>query len=429
MTTYTLDGLPSDLLDSDVIGDRNLKTSITGTASMSPNQNELGTDAWGRNKTVADFSLFHGVFSYDVPNRMWIEGTDGVEIFPKVNATSYDGMLKIVSNGTNVGLRSKRHPRYQPNRGHLYSTSMIFPSPTADGIRDFGLFDNKNGAFFRLKSDGLYACRRTTTIAAGTVTTETLIPNISHIDLSKGNVFDIQMQWRGVGNFKYFINLQEVYNNEVLGTLTELSVSNPALPIAFGCQYGTEDVTMLCGCVDVTSEGGVNEKRQYNSVTTGMNVATVKADADANGTATLAIALPFQIDGKPYTRDVILSMVTTFTKDEATTGIWFFRYSTGTDSLSLFNHILTDQLANDSYVGYSVGGINSDLDSLFQAAVNEGQLLVSKRVEVDDANELDNPDKNNAEFLITGGDMIIVSVRPDGSGKNTGCSIEFSEEI
>lgn len=392
------------------------------------NENSLGLDAWGKNKMVQDSSLFHGVFTYDVPARMWIEHINRIEQPTKVNCVSEDGMLKISSNGSNAGLRSKRHPRYQPNRGHLYSTSMIFPNPTADGKRDFGLGNENNAVFFRVAQDGLHCIVRTT--AGGiTVDDDSGVVSLPDIDLSKGNVFDIQMQWRGVGNIKFFINLKLVYEFEYLGTLDALSIANQALAVGFYCQKVTEDVVMYCGCVDVTSEGGVQESRQYNSVTTGMDVTALTASKGTIGTATIAITLPEQFNGQRYTRDAVLNLVTTFTKDEATTGIYYFRFSAGASSLALYNGILADQQANDSYVRYSIGGDGSTLNTNFNTALAEGLLLVAKRQEMDFANTLSNPDKNNAEFLLTGGDIIVVVVMPDGNSKNSGCSIEFSEEI
>lgn len=391
---------------------------------------DLTLDAWGRQKTITDVTLFHGIFTYDVPNRMWVELLNDVEVPIKARATSENGMLKLVSNGAgnDVALVGKRHSRYQPNRGHLYSTAIILPSPTADGIREWGLLDKQNGVFFRLTSSGLYAVVRTT---AGGVTTddvrEIVLPE--GIDLSKGNIYDIQMQWRGVGNIKFFVNLREVFTFNYLGTLSGLSVANPALSIGFTCEYVSEDVTLYCGCVDVTSEGGVQESRQYNSANTGMDVTTSNTDASTYGTAVLAIALPNTVGTAYYTRDAVLTRVTTFCKDEATAGVWAFRFSTGAASLALYNHIIGDSLANDSYVGYSIGGDTSTLNTLFQAAIAEGQLLVTRREEIDRPCILDNPDKDNSEFMVTSGDIVLVSVRPDGDNKNTGCSIEFSEEI
>lgn len=403
-----------------------LDTTVNGYRQQVLGQGDITLDAWGRQKVITDSSLFHGVFTYDIPNRMWIEGFNGTEQATKVNATSENGMLKLVSNGGNVGLRGKRHARYQPNRGHLYSTSIILPSPTADGIRDFGLTDDKNGAFFRLKSTGLYGVVRTT--FNGVTTDDERLIN-TNIDLSKGNIYDIQMQWRGVGNIKFFINLELVYTFDYLGTLTELSISNPALPIGFYCQNVTEDVTMYCGCVDVTSEGGATENRQYNSVTTGMDVTTQEVTTTVGGTAILAMVIPFNIAGVPYTRDAIMNRITTFTKDEATTGVYAFRYSTGASSLALYDALMLGSSAPDSYVKYLVGGTGSTLDTVFQSAIAEGQLLVTRREEIDRPCILDNPDKGSAEFLLTGGDIIVVAVRADGTAKDCGASIEFSEEI
>jgi hypothetical protein len=303
---------------------------------------------------------------------------------------------------------------------------MILPNPTADGIRDFGLGDEKNGAFFRVKADGLYGVIRTT--FDGVTTDDERLIN-TNLDLSKGNVYDIQMQWRGVGDIKFFINLKEVFIFDYLGTLSALSISNPALPIGFYCRKVTEDVTMYCGCVDVTSEGGIKEERQYNSVTTGMSVTSQNASNSTNGVAMIAIAIPFLVSGFSYTRDAILTRVTTFTKDEATTGIYAFRYSSGATSLALYNAIIAGGTANDSYVGHLNGGTGSSLNTLFTAALAEGQLLVTRREEVDTPCVLDNPDKNNAEFMLTGGDVIVVAVKSEGANKACGASVEFSEEI
>ena len=177
------------------------------------------------------------MFTTNVPIATWKETYNGIEQAPTV-ATSVNGKLSMKSganlNDVNV-LDTYRNPRYEPNRGHLYSTAMFLPNKTALGVRDFGIFTELAGVFFRLKSDGnLYAVVRTT-VDSVTTDDEQLI-DTTGIDIEKGNVYDCQFQWRGVGNYKFFINLQKVYEFEYLGTLTELSMFNPALPIAFRCE-------------------------------------------------------------------------------------------------------------------------------------------------------------------------------------------------
>ena len=181
---------------------------MTLIRSIDINQNPLGLDAWGRNKTITDRSLLHGMFTYNVPVAVWRETFNGTEQ-AFTNATSVDGALNLVSGATLsdvTNLNTYRHPRYQPNRGYLYSTALIMPDVANNGFRRFGAGTDENGVYFELDNVGLHACIRTTTTGGGTLVDRQLI-DTTGIDLSKGNVYDIQFQWRGVGNYKFFINL------------------------------------------------------------------------------------------------------------------------------------------------------------------------------------------------------------------------------
>lgn len=227
--------------------------NYTGLAS-----NDLGLDAWGRPKMVSDRSIVHGMFSFNVPVTTWKETFNGTER-AITNASSVDGKLVLTSGATfNDGtiLSTYRNPRYQPNRGYLYSTAGIIPNVSDSGIRRWGVFTEDNGVYFSLEVGTLYAVVKTT--VGGVTTEDKKAITLGDIDLSKGNVFDIQFQWRGVGNYKFFINLKEVVSFDYLGTLTDLSMSNPALPIAFQCYNLGQEVEMHFGCVDVTSEGEIH---------------------------------------------------------------------------------------------------------------------------------------------------------------------------
>ena len=101
---------------------------------------DLVLDAWGRQKIINDHSMVHGVWTYEVSSRMWIERLDGSDIAIETNFTSENGMLKCIgADGELRYLHSRRHPRYQPNRGHLYSSSMILPDADLDVNQEFGL--------------------------------------------------------------------------------------------------------------------------------------------------------------------------------------------------------------------------------------------------------------------------------------------------
>jgi len=209
---------------------------------------DLFLDAWGVPKASLALSLFHGMFTYDVPSEYWKESINDVEQVALVNATSSNGELVMTSNGVlndSVVLDTFRSPRYQPNRGHLFSTSLFFDNPTLAGERTVGIFTQESGLGIRLRGNGstwtMYLMSRTT-VSAVTTDTEYEVLNLPvGFDPAKGNIYDIQMQWRGVGNFKLYIGdaatgasaLVLTVNN--LNVVDNVTIYNPALPIAFEC--------------------------------------------------------------------------------------------------------------------------------------------------------------------------------------------------
>ena len=231
------------------------------------NDNDLGFDAWGRNKFILDNSIFHGMFTFNVPVTTWYERINDVVQTTITNSTSVNGELVMQAGATlndKTNLRTYRNPRYEPNRGLLYSTSAFIDNPSATMNRRFGIATDENGVFFSLESGTLYGVVRTT---RSTVTTEDKVAlDVTGIDLTKGNIFDIQAQWRGAGGYKFFINLKEVGAFNYLGALTNLSMANPALPIFFESENLGNNDNIRFGCVDLSSEGGVDNGKTYGSV-------------------------------------------------------------------------------------------------------------------------------------------------------------------
>ena len=399
--------------------------------------NDLGRDAWGRPKVINDYSLFSALFSYSVPNRMWLQyndiGAGDVEQtqIDNVLVKSTHGHLEVTSNSTtDVYLRSKRHPRYQPNRGLLYSTALILPNPEYVGKRQFGLLNTSNGIYFELEGDGtnwtLSTVRRTT--RNGVAETETqditsLLP--SGFDPAKGHVYDIQMQWRGLGDMYIYIDLKKTYTFELLGTLTELSISNPAMPIGWKCEGAAigNDLKILVGCVDVTSEGGSKANKMYTSVSTGTSLLTVTNASQS----VIAMRVPDNVtyDGGTvtYTRDLILTNLTTFCKDEAFISVYFAR-TIHTPNLA----VLAGWTVNDDSLYEWRTNSDGALNTAYQLDKASMQLIFSTRNEKDISISHANPDQDHADFYIAGGDIIIVEIKPDGNS-TSGATFEFAEEL
>lgn len=91
-------------------------------------------DVWGRLKSVQDVSIFSSMFTFDIPARKWLVYEDDVEIANSTStkATSVDHAGLFQSDGGKVWVTSRRHARYQPNRGYYYAGAGVITHKTAD---------------------------------------------------------------------------------------------------------------------------------------------------------------------------------------------------------------------------------------------------------------------------------------------------------
>ena len=367
----------------------------------------INLDSWGRQKAVIDTSLFHGVFTYNVPSTMWVKYVDGVETPTSTDFSSEFGKLVITSGTTARYMRSRRHPRYQPNRGHLYSSSMMLPNKVALGTRNFGIFNSENGVFFRLRNGILYAVVRTSLLTV--VESEFVIPVPTDIDLEKGNVYDIQMQWRGVGDMFFYINQKLVLTLGLLGTLDELSISNPALPIAFECINGGNAVEMYCGCVDLTSEGGGKVTKQYRAVTSG------ESTVGTGETPILLLGIPKTYDGSINTRDIVLQLLESYADQNAILRVYFTRDSTA----------FTTSAMLPVHDGFQLVSINGQVTSV---DYSKFQKQHEKRVPVNANADIRNTNPEDTEFVVTSGDYILVTLQAKNNTSG-GVTLIYGEEV
>lgn len=402
--------------------------------------NDLIKDALGRQKVIDDYSLFHGLWTFDVPNRIWEEFSISAGTYTAISATgtkatSENGAL-VLSSGTtaNAGvyLRSKRNPRYQPNRGHLWSSAMRFPSATADGKRKAGVFQQEtdNGVFFELEGDGadwtLYAVRYSNGVQKIRQDLASYLP--ADFDPEKAHVYDIQFQLGSAGNYIFYIDLQEIYVNDILGTLTELSIQNPMLPSAFECVTDTTtELELIVGCVDITSEGGKQVGRQFASISTGTSLLS----CDSSGVAMIAIKLPRTISyggGTVYnSKDVIASRISSWTRDEASVQVYFARdvVATNLDGLTW-----TDFPDSSGTLQYIIGGTgNTTLDTAFNSDKASMQLVLNEWEDLEVKNIVSNPDQDIGPFYVTPGDIMIVAVQSMAGTDDNSTTLYLSEEI
>ena len=390
---------------------------LNGVATVAMGAGDLAVDVWGTPKTSVAHSIFHGLFTFDVPPTMWFIEENDIEVLnaDSTGATSVNGALVVNTSGlTSVTVNSRRHPRYQPNRGHLWSSALILPGKLLDGVRDFGLFDGHNGVFFRLKSDGnLYAVLR----SGGVETHEELITipdTFIGFDVEKGNIYDIRFQWRGVGNYFFYIGNPATGASELvhqisnLGTLTALSMENPSLMLAFKATKTTEDVTMLVGCADVTSENGNSDREQYGEAST--EVAGISA-----GDGVLAVLNPLLApNGEMNTRDLRLARITIGADKKAVFKVYQTRDATA--------------IVGGTWTAEKVGSFVESNSTITSVDIAKMDPFTTFRVAAGAQTDRINPSPLTIDFFGIHGDYLVI-VCTEGSSVAVDASIEYGEEI
>ena len=407
----------STLLDGD--GD-----AIDGSNPLNVRQGfgDLTNDAWGLPKVSLPKSLFHGLFTFDIPSSQWFMFENSTQVYTSANIVSDKGMAVLTADATKsiALLESRECPRYQPNRGHLFSTALLCPDKTRDGIRQWGVgFIGENGVGFQLRPDGLlYAVL----LSGGVVTHEGVIDTsvLGGFDVEKNNTYDIQYQWRSAGDYFFYIGDPETgvsklaHRIKLLGTLAGASIQNPALPAHFYTQRTTEDVVIKVGCVDITSENGDTDKEVYNSAYA--DSVTMSSD-----TPVLTIKQPLLINGTSNTRTITLARISVKCSKKATFKVWTTR-----DAASITGATFK-ALGGGSFIETDSPDMDATAVRATAVTVANFKFITSIPVEALVRVPVDNPHMGRIEFPIVRGDYLIITGTA-ASGISE-CVVEFGEQI
>lgn len=383
--------------------------------------NDRQRDAWGIQKVSLPHSTFHGMFTFDIPSSMWFVYEDGVEVAnaTATNVYSSGGAAHVLADATHpdVKLESRECPRYQPDRGILLPTALTVPTAGNDGEAEWGGQTNENGVFFRLKSDGqLYAVIK----SGGVETHEELIDMQSVIpgwSATQKHTYDIQAMWRGHGDYTFYVDLMEVHKITFLGVEgSGVSIENPALPWCFKATRNTQDMKIVLGCADITSENGQTDKEQYGS--------SYAEDVNVNGTdaPVLTIYNPLQINSTTNTRTITLARISVKMSKKGTFKVWCTRDPsafTGQNLVEIANgstHVQTD--SPDMVAGAARA-----------TAFDTSKAVIVRPIPVEAAKEtqVDNPYRGRIEFPVVRGDYIVIT--STGSAATAEAVFEWGEQI
>lgn len=400
----------TDLRPIDVSDAYPLPVTIGGSS-------DFAVDIWGKPVSSLPVSLFHGLWTFDIPQTMWLVYEDDTEVAPaSVTGCVSSGGAAYLDTGaggagtfSSVLLTSKRHPRYQPNRGHHFATALLCPDAGNDGTAEWGLFNDnagtiENGVFFRLEADGTLSA---VINSGGSETYSQTIDtsSLTGFDVTKGNLYDIRFQWRGMGDYFWYINQTLVHQTSLLGARTALSIENPAMAASYKVTNTTADQSLTIGCVDVTSEGGITAREQYGS-------ATGQGSGNQTDYPIISVYNPPLIGSDTNTRDLRLAKVTASSTAKCTISVW------STRNLAALTGESFAAIGNGSYV---------QVDTTATAMVTGNAKLLTKfNVEANAADRASNPSEGTIDYYVTRGDIIIVSYTGNAT---VDVVVEWGEEI
>lgn len=364
---------------------------------------DLVTDAWGVQKVSVPFSLLHGMFTFNIPPEMWFMYEGGTQVYTSTAISSVGGAARLLTTNvfTDLRLESRVCPRYQPNRGVLFSSAVWCPSKTADGVREWGVKTTENGVFFRLKANGLlYAVR-----LRDTVETEELIDTsiISNFNVENNYTYDIQYQWRSAGNYKFYIgetltgSTIFVHEFDLMGTLASTSIVDPALPMYFAARRTTQNVELNIGCGDISSENGNDDQEYFHS--------SISSAVSVNGTnvPVAVIGVPLTYGGKTNTRTLSLHRVKTHCTKKATFKIWLCRNAadiTGETLAAVGN----GSIANTDSPDINAGAVRATSVTVANMIFIDGVIVAANTTEV-----TDNPSDRFIDFTLVRGDYLVIT--------------------
>lgn len=123
-------------------------------------------------------------------------------------ATSSVNMGVSGTSGSKAVWRTS-YQRYSAGAAqHIMMTGWATLRPQVNQVIDIGYFDDSDGLFFRLKSSGVYAVRRTST--SGSPVDEERLTSMSISDVLYHTIYEIRFRYLGHGPARFYTNTNNV---------------------------------------------------------------------------------------------------------------------------------------------------------------------------------------------------------------------------
>jgi hypothetical protein len=304
----------------------------------------------------------------------------------------------VLQTGTNSAggakIETKRAIRYQPGIGGRVMFTAVFNTPVADSLQIIGVGDDNDGFFFGY--DGLrFGClRRNNGTDYWTYEEEWNVRTNSNVkatnDWQKLNVFQIQFQWLGGGEIKFFVEqnysgmFELMHRVKYAGTETTTSVQNPSFPVMAEVKNlgNTSNLTLLTPSGSAGSEGIAN----------GASTTTNGLDTQRTTNGTVPV--------------ITLRNNTTYAGQTNRTRlrVKFITFTTGNNRDSIYRLVKNGSLTGASYSDISATTTPGESD-VSATAITGGTQLASTSNTISSTNTINSDD---LEMVLAPGEWLSV---------------------
>ena len=318
--SFIATGMTSALSRSVIVGKKpngiytNVNSDYNGDLKVSIGQNNRS--AFGELNVAQLTPIVQEMFTYNINSRLINTTLVNTGTVTQANA------MAVVGSGTTTAssatLQTRKRARYRPGIGLVCRFTALFTTGVADTFQYAGCFDEEDGFAFGYNGTSFGILQRSTA-SGSTVDTWTAqtawnrdnadgTGTLPVLDQTKGNIFEIQLQYLGFGAIRFYIEDTPgefilVHDIEYANANTQPSLANPSLPYSMFVDNNTttSDMVMKTGSCGLFIEGTEKPHGALNSIensksgigSTETNVLTIQNRTSYNSLTNHNLVYPY----------------------------------------------------------------------------------------------------------------------------------------
>lgn len=215
---------------------------VVGALPLIVSPDDYFLSLFGEQRVVAPYTLFDLVNKYELDTTELETSTATGGSATWQSTTSSIRLAVTGGNGSTAKMRTISYFRYQAGKTLVTRQSVFQSALVANQTRRWGLFDDNDGLFFQTTNTTIQIAVRSSS-GVGTQVVDKANWNVDKLDgagpsgvtlnILTGSIFEIHLQWLGVGTVKFYVNGFLVHEILHANTLIGPYMKTAQLPLSW----------------------------------------------------------------------------------------------------------------------------------------------------------------------------------------------------